>query len=679
MFRALMKKELREHFPVAALGLALGLVAVVLHLQPPSQLGGHYTGASVWRFALQGSLRGSETLELPTPIAHGAYLGKLALLCYAVGGGLGFLMSCKEDFRKTWSFLLHRPVKPSVVLLAKLAAGTTLYLVATVVPFLLLCWWSSVPRHYYAPWAPELMYPGLDLIARGCLIFLGAFLSGAREARWYGTRLAPLAGAASFMWPIGGSWLWLEVLAFLLVGTALVLCAIWHVFLGVRKLRIALMLLNAIGITGALYAVSLVPSAIIRQSTRGLEWTQPQLSTEGEPQLVVHRPGIGRCTLKTLDGAVIAEHVKHSDPRVSRVASLTGKRSPWRWPERWRPGTRRPPVGYVSMWADAGWPALFVLWKENRLVSHDWDSCRAVGFWGRNGLATDRESAAPFPPIVRVTRAIGERAGAAYVVSDGGLFCVDEEKEEVTQFLDTPGYSFSRSFYGVKDGSEAIIYVRGPRSITVCGPHGEEPRRFRLPERIDEATSVGAILVDDETLGIVVDAKALEETSVEDWREKAYLLKLSRNGSVLWEREVLLSDPGSRSSTLEVFQALAPGASPLIWATDAVDDAIKGKEASWKHQRWPLMLGKAIVCGIVALLMLRGRGMKSTRFGWGLFAFMCGIGGVLAVWAELLSEKRVPCPSCGRQRLPSMLECSHCQAEWPAPERKDTDLLPAEA
>ena len=327
MIRALLKKELREHFLLAVVGLALAIVAVALHLQPPARLSAHFTEASLWRIALGGSVWGSYYRELPVPITDGSYLGKLAVLCYLLGGGLGFLISWKEELRKTWPFLLHRPVRRSEVLLAKLSAGAILYLPATLVPFLFLCWWSSVPGHYPAPWCFEFVYPGLELIARGYVIFLGAFVCGCREAKWHGTRLAPLAGTASFMWVIGGSWGWVGAVGFLLVATALTLCALWHVFLGVRKLRVALALLNAIGIAGALYGVSLIPRAIIHRETRDREWAQAQFSPEGEPQLVVSR--LSDRTLKTLDGEIIEEGLRPGAGREARpVTSCTSTCAP---------------------------------------------------------------------------------------------------------------------------------------------------------------------------------------------------------------------------------------------------------------------------------------------------------------------------------------------------------------
>jgi hypothetical protein len=48
------------------------------------------------------------------------------------------------------------------------------------------------------------------------LVYLGAFLSGIRPARWFGTRLVPLVAAAGcvlFVWLSAWWWLWAISLA----------------------------------------------------------------------------------------------------------------------------------------------------------------------------------------------------------------------------------------------------------------------------------------------------------------------------------------------------------------------------------------------------------------------------------------------------------------------------------
>jgi hypothetical protein len=58
--------------------------------------------------------------------------------------------------------------------------------------------------------------PAWQLWVTLLLVYLGAFLSGIRPARWFGTRLLPLVATAAFalfVWTSAWWWLWLISLA----------------------------------------------------------------------------------------------------------------------------------------------------------------------------------------------------------------------------------------------------------------------------------------------------------------------------------------------------------------------------------------------------------------------------------------------------------------------------------
>lgn len=175
MIRALAIKELREIFPIAALGLAVQLVivAALIGMKP----------FAVWLPLQQLGLPFQDRVVAPSFATVGIILALL----------LGFRQSAWESGQGTYKFLLHRPMRREMIFVIKLATGVGLYLLCTVVPLLLYAYWAAMPGHYPGPFEWSMTGFAWRLCLLMPLVYLGAFLSGLRPAHWYGTRLLPLA------------------------------------------------------------------------------------------------------------------------------------------------------------------------------------------------------------------------------------------------------------------------------------------------------------------------------------------------------------------------------------------------------------------------------------------------------------------------------------------------------
>ena len=106
---------------------------------------------------------------------------------------LGLRQTVVESRRGTWLFLLHRPASLWRVLAAKLAVGGGLYLVCGAVAILSYAAWAAMPGKHASPflwWMTARAWKAWGVIA---IVYLAAFLAGIRPARWFGTRLLPLA------------------------------------------------------------------------------------------------------------------------------------------------------------------------------------------------------------------------------------------------------------------------------------------------------------------------------------------------------------------------------------------------------------------------------------------------------------------------------------------------------
>jgi hypothetical protein len=193
--RAIALKELREVFGIAAVALAAYLALVV-----------NLMGARLFDW-VPGVPQG--TLEVP--FTGGGFTTFFVLVSVLFAVALGFRQSAWESSRGTYLFLLHRPVSRDVVFLTKLATGAAVYFACAGLPIVLYGWWAAVPGHHASPFAWSMTAPAWQTTLLMLLLYLGAFHSGLRPGRWFGTRLLPLLAAALAVvlldnlrwWPFG--------------------------------------------------------------------------------------------------------------------------------------------------------------------------------------------------------------------------------------------------------------------------------------------------------------------------------------------------------------------------------------------------------------------------------------------------------------------------------------------
>ncbi|TWT62078.1 hypothetical protein [Rubinisphaera italica] len=117
-----------------------------------------------------------------------------------LAGTTGYWQTLSESMRGTWLFLWHRPVSRMRITLVKLVSGIGLIWLVMVLPMLVYALWAGSKGSIAAPflWENTLMY------WKSCfglsMIYLSCYLSGLRQARWYGTRLLPvLAVSGAFL------------------------------------------------------------------------------------------------------------------------------------------------------------------------------------------------------------------------------------------------------------------------------------------------------------------------------------------------------------------------------------------------------------------------------------------------------------------------------------------------
>jgi hypothetical protein len=176
MLKTLAWKETRELAPLVALALAAQGLLVFL---------GH-------GFALLGMVDISND-SIPF-VDHSQsnlmlYVGGIAAIA------VGLWQTVWESGRGTFLFLLHRPIERPWAFGIKLITGTILVLAIPGLPLLIYALWAATPGTHASPFYWSMTTWAWLVWFRLPLVYLGAFLSGLRPARWTGTRAAPIAAS----------------------------------------------------------------------------------------------------------------------------------------------------------------------------------------------------------------------------------------------------------------------------------------------------------------------------------------------------------------------------------------------------------------------------------------------------------------------------------------------------
>ncbi len=194
--RALAWKELREVLGITAIALACYLALAV-----------NAMGARVfdWVPAMPAGTHG-------VPFLEANFTWFFTFISVVFAAALGFRQSAWESSRGTFLFLLHRPLRRETIFFVKLATGAGVLLICASLPIVLYGAWAAVPGHHASPFEWSMTASTWRLTFLLPLLYLGAFLSGQRPARWFGTRLLPLVASilclallswVSWWWSVG--------------------------------------------------------------------------------------------------------------------------------------------------------------------------------------------------------------------------------------------------------------------------------------------------------------------------------------------------------------------------------------------------------------------------------------------------------------------------------------------
>jgi hypothetical protein len=215
MLTALVRNELRELLPLVLLGAAIELLLASYATGIRTGIFDTYVGQQIPFISDEASM-------------------KFFYVAGALAFALGLWQTMLESTRETFQFLLHRPMSRNAVFGTKLLVGGLATLVVAVLPVACYSLWAAMPGTHASPFRWPMTTWAWLLCAQMPLVYLGAFLSGLRPGRWFGSRFLPLAGGLGALvmvrllepWPL-----------VMLAATVAVELALAWVVLGVGRTR----------------------------------------------------------------------------------------------------------------------------------------------------------------------------------------------------------------------------------------------------------------------------------------------------------------------------------------------------------------------------------------------------------------------------------------------------------
>jgi ABC-type transport system involved in multi-copper enzyme maturation permease subunit len=186
MVQTIVRKEVRETWMFVALALGVYLVYLC-----------NLTGKSSSVLTrLVGWIPGMTEQAPDVPFVQDNFASRLFFIGAALAITLGFRQSAWEPSQGTAQYLLHLPLTRRTIFLTKLSTGIGLLLVCTLLPILTYATWAAMPGTHAGPFEWSMTVPAFQVWLLLPLVYLGAFASGIRPARWFGSRLLPLVSVA---------------------------------------------------------------------------------------------------------------------------------------------------------------------------------------------------------------------------------------------------------------------------------------------------------------------------------------------------------------------------------------------------------------------------------------------------------------------------------------------------
>ena len=660
--RTLIIKELRENFKIAVMGIVLFTFLV---------LG---SGLSYSRFIdaiASGTTSPTTNWNDWHPLTSDTVVA-VPWFCCVFAVLLGWLQIHSEKHRDLWAFLIHRPIRPTHIFVAKVLSGLSIYVIAAGLPLFLFLLWMSMPGHVAAPFEWAMASPMAGAFLLGIVWYFAGMLTRLREARWYASRVMGIGVAIVALAPTlmlrQGSW----QPAFPLVACAALLAvAAWGAFrshgtyepqpfLG----KIALTISIAFGTTLAVMLAAILISYIFAGPVVQHP-TQYVMLNDGAIYKQTYQGG-ETFQLQDLQGNVLKDvrGVNDLQARLAPGLRLIADTQAGSWQQSFMFSDATP---------DTVW---FYRTRYGKLFGFDLRSRRLVGTIGPAGFSPGYpQSRERFEkPWALVPGFLGELHTATT------LYFVDVHERTAQPVFKTPADDPILAISGggvARSGNRAFrtqTAVLTRRSLQMIGLDSKITWRvpFELPRR--EYTDITISVLGTNGQFAVLLAPSNEAETKNPGTFPIYVTWFNRDQTVLKQTELppLSSTRANalrdQSTSVFVFMSVLPPAGIVFFMF--IQQALP----------WPLLLISLVIAALIIVPLGAWFGRRynfsfAAQIAWAMFHILSGLPGFLAFLAVYDWPARERCPKCNKFRAVNRQQCEHCAADFPPPARDGTEIF----
>lgn len=671
--KQLLKKEWREQFKFALLGLAIFSLLLVLVVRD---------GLNPLRDVMAGSPSLGQTDGMQ-PLLSSEVLAVATFTCAIFGIVLGWLQIHAERHPDLRAFLLHRPVVRASILQAKWLAGVALYSVAIGLPLTALLVYVLIPGHTPAPFDWAMVLPSVAVFLTGFVYYQVGMLTALRPARWYGSRIfgLGLALVSSFaVFAVIHFWQSLAVS----VGAGLVLSvAVWGAFetggsfTGQRwpsKTALSLACVASCLLLCALVAAIadkfLQPPWSYRSSYFAVtrDGGIYQVTTGGfEPETIVDLNGHPMLDPETGKAIQMDEFNKFTASQIYANVNFhraaTGEYSRW---HRYYEASH-----FFVPWRLAN-KTLWYLDRSGCLVGYDAASRRLTGtLQPDNGPGHPKGFSWPPPSDDNDFAAYSEQdALAAHdaLAADQAIYRIDLQNRSLAPILTVSNSDKIGGFSVYSPLGEFIAVTRN--SIVLMHVDGQPI--FTLPCHPDDSELYDSQVI----VSPLREAGSYAVNLPEGWSLTKFpgkhsgLIELIKNGEVVREQ------PLPRLPEAQ-FDSHVGDYCSLIFSPAA---RLSVEHYFAEHHRFDRWDGYSFIPAVLSALagLLFGRRIHAgvpEQAAWFVFNLIFGVAGVLAMVAVEEWPARETCPKCRQSRRVDRDYCEHCGVEFPHPQPNGTEIF----
>jgi hypothetical protein len=646
----------------------------------------------------------------PSLMNYGALL-ILGLIAAVFGAVLGFLQVFPESHGDKRSLLLHRPLSPSRIFLAKAAVGVALYLLAMGIPFAGAVAWIATPGHVAGPFYWPMALPWLADILTGVVYYFAGMLTAQREARWYGSRALGL-GAAVFctflVWVLPEFWQALQAVA---VMGALVGLAAWGSFVtGGADAPQPFPARAALAAT--FVAGLLVLGVTLKIFAGGCVFEKYQsyytLDRKGRVLVVRWRPGDIQ-SVTDLDGQrpEVLQGKQLDTSAIREIEAPTSARLGPKFQSYRSPGRLSVRCRNESSSGDERW---FYVPEEGLLRGYDGLSQRLIGSCGPDGFVpADQEPRERFRGEAYHVTFLYEPGTAYFLSLPGGVYALDFARHTIRTLFTPPEGQTVLAATRWKDDREkwSRAFVLTDQSVYVLDEAGAPLLSAPLAYDREDYGHVGVAQLEAPRRFVV-----WYEPSWYLWAEAAktmpsYLVEYDVAGREIARRTVSPRPLNAAPPGLALFGLATPPAEAAIIAGAARESVaaarqkqglevqpvaffvavptqffIPGEEPDMAATVGvviayrALILLSALACAAICFLLARRHSFsRAASLGWGLCGLLFGPAGLLLMLAVQPWPARIICPACRRPRVVTRDTCEHCAAPHALPTPDGTEIF----